>query len=221
MLAASIGRSRIQLAIADLGCSLLAEESLEVDQASGPQRGLPAVVDRLHEMLPGCGRPLADVRGVGVSVPGSVDPMRGAMVSSIVLPSWDGIELPPLFRRDRDVPVLVDKDVNVMALAEQRGPLRSVRDLLMVKASTGIGVGIVSGGALQRGSLSAAGELGHIPIGNGTGVVPVRPDRLPRGCRRRLGHRRGAPANWPRRAPRPRRRRHRREGRPRGPRHDP
>jgi predicted NBD/HSP70 family sugar kinase len=59
----------------------------------------------------------------------------------------------------------------MMAIAEQRGPLCGVRDLLMVKASTGIGVGIVSGGALQRGSLSAAGELGHIPICDGTGVL--------------------------------------------------
>src|SRR5580700_8471525 len=88
VLAASIGRSRIQLAVADLGCSLLAEESVEVDQASGPQQCLPGVVDRLYEMLSRCGRPRTDVRGVGVSVPGSVDPSRGAMVSSIVLPSW-------------------------------------------------------------------------------------------------------------------------------------
>jgi predicted NBD/HSP70 family sugar kinase len=171
VLTASIGRSRIQLAIADLGCSLLAEESLEVDEASGPQHCLPPIVDRMHEMLSGCGRSLADVKGIGVSVPGSVDPVRGAMVNSIVLPTWDGVALPPLFLRDLRVPLLVDKDVNVMAIAEQRGPLRGVRDMLMVKASTGIGVGIVSGGALQRGSLSAAGELGHIPIGDGTGVL--------------------------------------------------
>jgi predicted NBD/HSP70 family sugar kinase len=171
VLAASIGRSRIQLAIADLGCSLLAEESVEVDQATGPQHCLPPVVDRLYEMLSRCGRLSADVRGVGVSVPGSVDPSQGAMVSSIVLPSWDGVALPRLFRRDLDVPVLVDKDVNVMAIAEQRGPLGGVRDLLMVKASTGIGVGIVSGGALQRGSLFAAGELGHVPLCDGTGVL--------------------------------------------------
>jgi predicted NBD/HSP70 family sugar kinase len=171
VLAASVGRSRIQLAVACLDCSLLAEESVEADQASGPRRCLPPVVDRLYEMLSRCGRTPADVRGIGVSVPGSVDPNRGAMVSSIALPSWDEAELVPLFRRDLDVPVLVDKDVNVMAIAEQRGPLRDIRDLLMVKASTGIGVGIVSGGALQRGSLFAAGELGHIPLRNGTGVL--------------------------------------------------
>jgi len=158
VLAASIGRSRIQLAVACLDSSLLAEESVEADQASGPQRCLPPVVDRLYEMLAACGRTPADVRGIGVSVPGSVDLNSGAMVQSIPLPSWDDVPLAPLFRRDLDVPVLVDKDVNVMALAEQHGPLRD-------------GVGIVSGGTLQRGSLFAAGELGHIPLREGTGIL--------------------------------------------------
>ena len=63
-----------------LDFSLLAVESVEADQASGPRRCLPAVVDRLYEMLSGCGRLLADVRGIGVGVPGSVDLSRGAMV---------------------------------------------------------------------------------------------------------------------------------------------
>jgi predicted NBD/HSP70 family sugar kinase len=122
-------------------------------------------------MVTDCGRSAADVRGIGVSVPGTVDLDRGAMISSLVLPSWDAVALSPLLRRDLDTPVLVDKDVNVMAIAERRGPLHGVKDLLMVKASTGIGAGIVSGGVLQRGSLYAAGELGHIPLGNGAGVL--------------------------------------------------
>ena len=171
VLAASVGRSRIQLAVADLGCSLLAERSVEVDQSVGPEVCVPPVVDLLHEMIADCGRLPSDVRGIGISVPGSVDIEQGAMINSIVLPSWDGVALPALFRRDLAVPVLVDRDANVMATAERRGPLRGVKDLLMVKASTGIGAGIVSGGVLQRGSLYAAGELGHIPLSNGQGVL--------------------------------------------------
>ena len=171
VLAVSVGRSRIQLAVADLGCSLLAERSIEVDQSVGPTVCVPPVVDLLHEMVADCGRLTSDVRGIGISVPGTVDIEQGAMVNSIVLPSWDGVALPALFRRDLDVPVLVDRDANVMATAERRGPLRGVKDLLMVKASTGIGAGIVSGGVLQRGSLYAAGELGHIPLSNGQGVL--------------------------------------------------
>jgi predicted NBD/HSP70 family sugar kinase len=171
VLAASVGRSRIQLAVASLDCSLLAQDSVEAEQAAGPERCLPPVVDRLYEMLAGCGRTPGDVRGIGVSVPGTVDLHSGAMISSVALPSWDDVALGPLFRRDLDVPVLVDKDVNAMAIAEQQGPLRGARDLLMVKASTGIGVGIVTGGALQRGALFAAGELGHIPLREGLGVL--------------------------------------------------
>jgi len=77
-----------------------------------------------------------------------------------------------------------------MAVAEQRGPLRSVRDLLMVKASTGIGSSIVSGGALQaRLAVRRRRARPYPDLGTHRGALPVRPDRLPRGRRRRLGHR--------------------------------
>lgn len=171
VLAVSVGRSRIQLAVASLDGSLLASEPVDANPEDGPRLVLPTVVDRLYALLGDAGRGAGDVRGIGVSVPGNVDKARGVMVSSIALPSWDDVELAPLFRRDLDVPVLVDKDANVMAIAERHGPLRGVRDLLMVKASTGIGVGIISGGRLQRGALSAAGELGHIPLRDDTGVL--------------------------------------------------
>jgi predicted NBD/HSP70 family sugar kinase len=171
VLAISIGRSRIQLAVADLGGSLLAEGSVGFDASAGPAVCLPPVVDLLYDMVRDCGHSEAEVRGVGVSVPSSVDVNDGALLGSVLFPSWEGVGLAALVRRDPDVAVLVDRDVNVMALAERRGPLRAVRDLLMVKASTGIGAGIVAGGTLQRGSLFAAGELGHVPLREGSGVL--------------------------------------------------
>jgi len=171
VLSASIGRSRTQLAVSDLGGTLLAERSLEIEHAVGPERCLPPVSELLYDMVADCGRSTSEVKGIGVSLPGTVDIDKGCSLSSIVLPTWDGVALPPLFAKDLDVPVFVDNDVNVMAMAERQGPLREVRDLLMVKASTGIGAGIVSGGILQRGALFAAGELGHIPLRDGGGVL--------------------------------------------------
>jgi predicted NBD/HSP70 family sugar kinase len=175
VLAASIGRSRTQLAVFDLGGAELAEDVLELDHERGPAYCLPPVADRLHDLLTGCGRADADVVGIGISLPGTVDVEQGSTLSSIVLPTWDGIPLAPLIRRGLDVPVavpvIVDRDVNVMAMAERNGPLRDVRDLLMVKASTGIGAAVVAGGVLQRGALYAAGELGHIPLRDGGDVL--------------------------------------------------
>jgi len=171
VLAASIGRSRTQLGVSDLGGELLVDESIELDHELGPEHCLPPVAERLRDLAVAAGRSAADVVGIGVSIPGTVDIDHGSSLSSIVLPSWDGIPLAPLLRGDLDVPVLVDRDVNVMAMAERTGPLRDVRDLLMVKASTGIGAAVVSGGTLQRGDLHAAGELGHIPLRDGGGVL--------------------------------------------------
>ena len=171
VLSASIGRSRTQLAVSDLGGTVLAERLLEVDHALGPERCLPPVSELLHHMVADCSRSTSEVKGIGVSLPGTVDIDSGCSLSSIVLPAWDGVALPPLLRKDLDVPVFVDNDVNVMAMAERHGPLREVKDLLIVKASTGIGAGIVSGGILQRGALFAAGELGHIQLRDGGGVL--------------------------------------------------
>ena len=66
--------------------------------------------------------------------------------------------------------MFVDNDANVMALSERRGHLEQHRDVLFLKASTGIGVGIVTGGQLLRGALGAAGEIGHTKISSASGL---------------------------------------------------
>jgi predicted NBD/HSP70 family sugar kinase len=92
------------------------------------------------------------VRGVGLALPG---------------PAHEDETIAKAVRDRFGVPVHLDNDVNVMALGEHR--LRhDVADLLFVKASTGIGAGVISGGVLQRGAYGSAGEIGHIPVPGGT-----------------------------------------------------
>lgn len=67
-------------------------------------------------------------------------------------------------QRTFPVPVLVDNDVNILALGEQEISWSGVEDLIFVKVSTGIGAGIISGGALQRGAQGSAGDLGHVQV---------------------------------------------------------
>jgi predicted NBD/HSP70 family sugar kinase len=82
------------------------------------------------------------------------------------MPGWDGVSVPDAFAaRHPGVPVLVDNDVNVMALGEYWTSWRhDVDDLLFVKVATGIGCGIVSGGELHRGADGTAGDLGHVQV---------------------------------------------------------
>jgi len=81
------------------------------------------------------------------------------------------VPLQPYFAALGDVPIFVDNDANAMVLAERFGERRKFRDMLLIKASTGLRAGIVSGGVLQRGAVGAVGEIGHTKIAAAQGVV--------------------------------------------------
>jgi predicted NBD/HSP70 family sugar kinase len=159
VLSAAIGRSRTRLAVCNLAGDVLDLADIDQQPDLGPGDLMPDVVKRLDAMLDA--RAAARVYGIGVSLPGTVDRVRGASLDSPILPGWDGVELRPYLRELTDAPVVVDNDVNVIALAERSGERRAVDDMLVLKVSTGIGAGIITGGVLQRGAVQAAGELGH------------------------------------------------------------
>jgi predicted NBD/HSP70 family sugar kinase/biotin operon repressor len=164
VLAGAIGRSRTQLGVCDLDGAVLAAADLDQEVGPGPDDLMPRVARGFASLLEECGRDREAVRAVGLSIPGTVDLHRGASLDSPIMAGWDGVELAPYLRAltaASAAPVFVDNDANVMALSERRGHLQRHQDLLFVKASTGIGVGIVSGGRLLRGARGAAGEIGH------------------------------------------------------------
>ncbi|MGY4647353.1 putative NBD/HSP70 family sugar kinase [Mycobacterium sp. URHB0021] len=161
VLSAAIGRSRTRLAVCDLAGGLLAISDLDQEVGIGPTDLMPDVVKRLEVLLEETGRGVDAVLGVGLSLPGTVDQQRGCSLDSPVMSGWDGVPLEPYLRDLTAAPILVDNDVNVSALAERRGERRNVDDLLLLKLSTGLGAGIISGGVLQRGAIGAAGEFGH------------------------------------------------------------
>jgi predicted NBD/HSP70 family sugar kinase len=105
------------------------------------------------------------VLGVGMGLPGPVDAATGAIGSSVIMPSWAGLAPAAEFERLVGVPVVLDNDANLGALAEATfGAGRGLGDLVYVKASAGIGAGLILGGRLYRGSTGIAGEIGHVQI---------------------------------------------------------
>ena len=105
-----------------------------------------------------------------------------------MMPGWDGFSIPGWFARHYDAPVLVDNDVNIMALGEHWTHWRDTEHLLFVKIGTGIGCGIVAGRRIHRGAQGAAGDIGHVRLrGPRRRRLPLRERRLPRGGRGRAG----------------------------------
>jgi predicted NBD/HSP70 family sugar kinase len=164
LLVADIGATGMRTALCNLRGEVSAERERAIDVAVGPQRVLAAVDEMFRRLLAEAGRTPAEVHGIGIDVPGPVDFDSGQVVSPPIMSGWDRYDIPGWFAAHYDSPVLVDKDVNAMAFGEQRSAYPGVRQLLMVKAGTGIGAGMILGGEVYRGADGAAGDIGHIQV---------------------------------------------------------
>jgi len=169
--AADFGATHISAAVINLNGDLLVERRLEWDIAVGPVSSLDRLADIFRELMQEAGRSAAELVAIGIGLPGPVEHATGRPTSPPIMPGWDGYDVPAHMRATFDVPVLVDNDVNVMALGEQSKGWPDSRDLIFVKVSTGIGAGIISGGTLQRGADGSAGDIGHIAISQDERIV--------------------------------------------------
>lgn len=171
VLAAAIGRSRSQLGVFGLGGEFLASDTVDQEIGIGPDELMPQITKRLEALVDDAGRRDHRILGVGLSIPGTADSTRGCSLDSPIMHGWDGVPLAPYFAETTSAPVFLDNDANAMVLAERRDHRDRFQNALLVKASTGLGAGIVAGGTLQRGSLGAAGEFGHTKTAAAAGVA--------------------------------------------------
>lgn len=170
VLAAAIGRSRSQVAVFDLGGTELASSAVEHEVGAGPEDVMPGVADHLRALLTRDLPPaLGPVLGIGVSLPGVVDADRGVSVDTPVMAGWDGVPLAPYLEKVADAPLFLANDADTMARSEFLGHATAIDDLLVVKASTGIGLGVLAGGRIISGSRGSAGELGHTKVPEAAG----------------------------------------------------
>ena len=162
VLAVDLGVTSVDVAVTDLDAHVLATVGHPIAISDGPDAVL-GEVDRLAQrVLAEAGLSAADVRAIGVGVPGPVEFSTGRPFHPPLMPGWHHYPVPSAFAR-YECPVYVDNDVNVMALGEI-GVAGSGQDVLVVKVGTGIGCGIVVGGRIYRGAQGAAGDIGHIRV---------------------------------------------------------
>jgi len=171
ILAADLGASHASVALTDLAGTFLARRSGQQDIAAGPEQVLGWLVMQAHAMFEELERSEADLVAVGIGLPGPVQHRTGRPINPPIMPGWDRFDVPGWVRERLGAPVLVDNDVNIMALGERAYAWPDADDLIFVKVATGVGAGIVSGGSLQRGSQGIAGDIGHVQVARGRGIA--------------------------------------------------
>ena len=114
-------------------------------------------IEEAREARPG-------VAAVGLGIPATIDHDRGIAISAVNLPI-DDLPVRELVGERTGLPIFVDNDANVAALAEHLyGAARGADNAVMLTIGTGIGGGLILGGEVYRGASGAGAELGHVVI---------------------------------------------------------
>ncbi len=162
-----VGTTRTIVATSDLAGRVLEQEKFETNpDATLTTKRIIDVAQRLMRKNDGT------IEGIGVSLPGLVD-LEGR---ELFVPhfKWRDLPLAKELNAATGLPVTMDNDANAAAQAELwfgRPEIREVRDFILVLVEGGVGTGIVFDGQVYRGEGGAAGEFGHMTIGQGAPVL--------------------------------------------------
>ena len=159
------GKSHVTVAVADLGHTVLAELRQRLPSDHRAEEGLAAATELVETALHEAGVDRNLVLGVGMGLPGPINADTGTVGSTSILPGWVGVTAGRAMSDRLGLPVRVDNDANLGALAEHVwGAGAGVDDMIYIKIATGIGAGLVLGGRLYVGVGGTAGEIGHTII---------------------------------------------------------
>ena len=160
-----VGRRWVRAAIADITGDVVARRD-ERAQVRSARSLIGQIGSIAHGLAAEAGLRWNQVTHATLGSPGVFDPRRELMGMAPNLPGWGRQGIVEAVREHLGTNVTFENDVNLAALGEQaRGHGRTLSDFVYLWIGTGVGIGIVLGGRLFRGSRGAAGEIGYLPIG--------------------------------------------------------
>jgi predicted NBD/HSP70 family sugar kinase len=167
VLGLDFGHTHVAVAVADLAGEHLVRNRRDADVDRDSASALATAAALVRSALQDVGRPLEDVRLVVAGLPGPVD-RAGRLRSSTIAPSWADLDIADAVATRLEIDprlVHVENDAHLGALGEQRGGAgRGCDDLVYVKASHGLGAGLILAGDLYRGASGLTGEIGHAVV---------------------------------------------------------
>jgi predicted NBD/HSP70 family sugar kinase len=163
-----VGTIRTIVATSDLAGRVLEQEEFTTDPCA--ENSIAQVIKSTRRLIR---KSKGTIEGIGISLPGLVDQESG---TALFIPhfNWRNLEISKEIRAATGLAVSTDNDANAAALAELwfgRPEILEVRDFIMVLIEEGVGTGIVFDGQVYRGESGAAGEFGHMTIGEGAPVA--------------------------------------------------
>jgi len=159
-----LGGTFIKFAYATAAGEIILRDKVLTRVSHGAGTILSDVSDKICEMIKKQGHTAADICGIGIGCPGTVDAGFREVIFAPNL-KWDNVNVKDTLEKQTSVPVYIDNDANLAALGEYwRGSGVGIRDFVCVTLGTGIGGGVVVNGQLLRGINNNGAEIGHMTI---------------------------------------------------------
>ena len=162
-----MGATHLTLVHTDLRGTVLGRCSVDHPVQRDPMGALAAIQRLVDALVPPTDRPR--LVGAGLAVPSPLDPAAPGRLSERILPAWAGVRPAAALAERLGLPVYMENDANLGALAEAWwGSGRGRGDFAYIKLATGVGAGLIVGGEIYGGASGIAGEIGHTTIDPGS-----------------------------------------------------
>ena len=163
LIGVEMGASHVSGVRTDLRGRVLGQFHRDQDIGGDPEGTVAAIDHGIRELMRLDGT--VPVLGVGVGVPSPLRAADEGRLAPHLFPRWSGVDLAGHLGRVHGLPIRMDNDANLGALAEHWwGAGQDVSDFAYIKVATGVGAGILIGGQIYRGATGIAGEIGHTTI---------------------------------------------------------
>lgn len=165
LLGIDIGGTNTKIALIDKKGRIKAKKIFPTADFKGKRALIERITSETKKLLAEYGVVKKYIIGAGVGAPGAVDIRSGTVRYLTNIPDWREVPIGNILKKELGLLTFVDNDANVMALGELFfGSGVGAKNMLCVTLGTGVGGGLILEGRLYRGSSSAAGEFGHVPI---------------------------------------------------------
>ncbi|MFJ6418786.1 ROK family protein [Paeniglutamicibacter sp. NPDC091659] len=159
------GRSHVRVVLAQAGFRLLDEEFAALEVGHRVAASIDVAARMLESLCERTGTSRSQLIGAGIGIPGPIDHRTNMVIRGAILPDWVDLDIDARLRRALDLPVFIDNDSNLGALAQITwGEHQECADLCFLKIGSGIGTGLILNGSLYYGNLGVTGEIGHSTI---------------------------------------------------------
>lgn len=165
LVAIDLGGTNLKIALLDAGYRIISRRAMDTKRFVKRHELISAIVSSVNMIIEDNRLSKKSILGIGLGLPGPIDAERGLVHFFPNIPGWKEVRLQAILKSSLRLPVFIDNDANLAALAEYKlGAARGAMNAVCVTLGTGVGGGLIFGGKLYRGSTFAAGELGHMPI---------------------------------------------------------